>query len=204
MKNLMATVQAVARQNFRGKGFDPSVRAFAERLKAMASAHNALLNDGWQSAPLSTIVDETIVTFLNQDGSNFAVEGPHLDLDPKAAMALSMSLHELCTNATKYGALSIPTGKVTILWWIEGADDAAIFNLTWTESGGPPVDAPTSTGFGSTLIKEILASQIRGTVIVDYAITGFICTVKASIRNVVLAVTPDDPGHATAVDPLEQ
>lgn len=198
VKNLIATIQAVAMQTFRGKGVDPTLRSFTQRLQAMATAHDALHHEGWKSAPILTIVDESIDKYVSDGRSNFDVVGPPVMLRPQAAMAFSMTLHELCTNAAKYDALSVENGVVSIHWWIDEITDPPAFNLEWREGGGPPVVPPTSTGFGSVMIQKLLASQIRGSVSVRFDPTGLVCTVTAPSENVILSDAIDGVRQAEA------
>jgi len=111
------------------------------------------------------------------DRERFAVEGPQLRLGPQCAVALSMAMHELATNAIKYGALSVPTGHVEVRW---RADDGR-FALTWRERGGPAVAVPERRGFGSRMIERALAMQLSGTVTIDYQPAGVLCTIDAPL-----------------------
>jgi two-component sensor histidine kinase len=111
------------------------------------------------------------------DRDRFSVEGPNVEVGPQCAVAFSMAVHELATNAIKYGALSAETGRVDITW------SAAVdrFHWQWRERGGPPVVAPARTGFGSRMIERALALQLSGKVAIDYAPSGLVCTIEAPL-----------------------
>lgn len=172
VKNLLATVQALASQTFRaGAISEEAVKAFTGRLTALGSAHQILTTASWQTADLREVVDAAIQLFDGGDTSRFAIEGPHLQLRPPAALGLSLALHELCTNAAKYGALSSPDGTVAIHWQVLDGR----FEFSWKEAGGPPVSPPERTGFGSLMIERVLASDLEGEAAVDYHGSGVIC-----------------------------
>lgn len=173
MKNLIATVQAIARQTFRGRGQDDNVRVFNGRLGAMAKAHEVLLSGGLTAASVTELIRTAVAPFDDANHIRFNLSGPDFDLADKTATALAMALHELSTNAAKYGALSTPEGKVDIRWSLD--DTGKTFTIDWVETGGPPVTAPANTGFGTTMIRSVLAQQISGTVDIDYRPDGIRC-----------------------------
>src|SRR5690606_21153567 len=111
----------------------------------------------------------------------FTVEGPSLCLDPRRAVALSMALHELCTNAIKYGAMSTPHGSIAVRWRQETVEGEPRLHLTWQERGGPPVTPPTRRGFGSRLIERGLEYDLRGTVRLDFTPQGVVCHINAPL-----------------------
>jgi two-component sensor histidine kinase len=160
IKNLITTIQAIARQSLRGKGMDAALAVFSERLKAMAAAHDLLIADSFQSASVRELVWRAIGPFEDRTNPRFDLAGPEITANSRVAMALSMALHELATNAVKYGALKRKSGRVVITW--TSADGS--FRLTWTETGGPSVPPRLRTGFGSTMIEQVLAKQIGGDV----------------------------------------
>ncbi|MCD2172372.1 HWE histidine kinase domain-containing protein [Rhizobium sp. C4] len=180
VKNLLATVQSVARQTFRSTGTDPAViDTFNRRLAAIAEAHGLLMRGVEQSASLTELVTVTVKPFDIAKPSRFVIEGPDLVLNSRAALALGMALHELCTNAVKYGALGSDAGLVRITWHLEETVDHPILDLTWQETGGPPVTAPDKSGFGSLMIERILSSQIEGKVEMRFAEDGLIARLRA-------------------------
>ncbi|CDZ38970.1 Putative two-component sensor histidine kinase with PAS/PAC domains [Neorhizobium galegae bv. officinalis] len=191
VKNTLATVQAIASQTLRGG--DPIVRQNLERrLMALAAAHDVLTRENWEGAGIDDVVTGALAPFGEGGDYRFAVSGPSLRLLPRAALALAMALHELTTNALKYGALSMPNGQVAINWQVvEGAKP--LLRLTWTESGGPPVAAPSRRGFGVRLIERSLAQDFGGeaSVIFDRP-AGIIATIEAPLADVAasIEVTP--------------
>lgn len=193
IKNILATVQAIARQTFRGQGLDESVRSFNQRLQAMSRAHSVLMQDGWQSAAVAHLVSEASAPFIAVHRTNFRAQGPDIVVTPRAAMSLSMALHELCTNAAKYGALSNPTGDVFLCWRLINGDEGPLFEMTWTEIGGPVVEQPTRKGFGSRMIEQVLAQQLGGSVVVEYRADGLRCRITASQEAVLVEESVAEP-----------
>ena len=180
VKNLLATVQSVARQTFRSAGTEPAViETFNRRLAAIAEAHALLMRGVEQSATLTELVAVAIKPFDLHQPSRFLVEGPDLVLNSRAALALGMALHELCTNAVKYGALGSDNGRVKIVWHLEDAMDRPILHLCWQEMDGPPVRLPDRHGFGSLMIERILSSQIEGKAEIHFAEDGLIARLRA-------------------------
>jgi two-component sensor histidine kinase len=178
VKNLLATVQALASQTFtRGDLGEESIQAFMGRLSALSSAHQILTSASWKMADLHEVVDAAIHLFDGEDASRFAINGPTLRLRPPAALGLSLALHELCTNAAKYGALSVAGGTVSIIWQVRDGR----FEFSWTEAGGPPVTWPERTGFGSRMIERILASDLGGEATVEYRSAGVTCFITCPV-----------------------
>ena len=151
LKNTLSLVQALATQTLKGVAERDAVQVFERRLFALSKAHDMLLQEDWKAAPISTVVGG--VLSLHDDASRIEAAGPHVDLGAKATLSLSMILHELATNATKYGALSSEAGRVSLSWIVEPADDGPVLVVTWEERGGPPVTEPLRRGFGSRLIR---------------------------------------------------
>ena len=177
IKNLLATVQALARQTFKNSDIpDGALQAFYGRLAVMADAHKLLTAQVAESASLQAVVKTAVGPFSSTEQPRFTFSGPALDLHAKAALSLAMALHELCTNAAKYGALSAEAGRVSVDWAL--TDGKLI--ITWQESGGPAVKSPTAKGFGSRMIERALAADLGATVSFDYAATGLVCTITAA------------------------
>jgi PAS domain S-box-containing protein len=178
VKNNLATVQALAMQTLRGTESLPQARqAFLSRLMALAGAHDILTREGWDRAHLAEIA-EGAVRHFGGGSDRLRVHGPPVTLNAKSALALSMALHELSTNAVKYGALSTPEGGVDLAWRVEEGPEARLL-LTWTERDGPPVTPPQTRGFGSRLLERGLASELRGSVRLEFRPAGVICTIEA-------------------------
>ena len=157
LKNTLALVQALATQTLKGVAERDAVQAFERRLFALSKAHDVLLQDDWTAASISTVVRG--VLSLHDDANRIEAAGPKIDLGPKATLSLSMILHELATNAAKYGALSVESGRISLSWTIEPADDGPTLAVTWEEHGGPPVSEPLRRGFGSRLIRTGLVGS---------------------------------------------
>lgn len=169
LKNTFAMVQAIAAQTLKGVAERALVETFRQRLAALGTAHDVLLQQSWAAAPIGTIVGRVLA--LNGAASRVIAHGPVIELGSKAVLQLSLLLHELATNAVKHGALSVEAGQVAVAWTMEGLEDAKDVVLTWTETGGPPAGTPTRTGFGSRLILTGLSGT--GGADLRYAPTGF-------------------------------
>lgn len=190
VKNTLATVQSLAMQTLRTTEKSSDARElFEARLAALSRAHDVLTNESWSGADLADIGRRTLDPFQSQ-GSRIALSGPPVRLSPKQALAIAMALHELATNAAKYGALSNGEGRVDVTWSIDAATLPADIHLTWSERNGPPVKAPTRTGFGSRMIQQHLGAELGGKVRLDFAESGVVCHI----------VTPLGWGMATGLE----
>jgi len=200
VKNTLAVVQSIASQTLGSAASMEEARAaFSSRLMNLAKAHDVLTRESWAGANLAEIVADTVEPHAGGQ-TRFRIEGPRLQLTPSAALAMSMALHELSTNAAKYGALSADTGQVEIFWRVEGDGEVRRLALRWRESGGPPVIKPTRKGFGSRLIGRALAAELGGKVRVDYKPSGVVCTIVAPMPNAGDVGRPGDP-PASETDP---
>jgi PAS domain S-box-containing protein len=181
IKNTLAIVQSIANQTFRQSGLDPAAQqAFAARLASLGNIHAVLTQRSWDSADLHEIITSAISPHNSTERRLFEIDGPMLRLAPQAAVTLSMAVHELCTNAVKYGALSAPSGSVEIKWSVDDNQ----FRWRWQERSGPPVIPPAQTGFGSRLIERSLATQLSAEVKIVYEPAGVICTIDAPLSAV--------------------
>lgn len=179
VKNVLAIVQSLAHQSFRGGQAEPAaLRAFESRLLAVASAHNLLVDQNWQSASLRGLVTSVAGPGCGADGARFDIQGPDLSLPPQIAVSLALALHELCTNAVKYGALSNEVGRVDIHWTMAESDPRRL-TMTWTERKGPTVVAPSRRGFGSRLIERALAADLGGETRMEFRPEGLVCVITA-------------------------
>lgn len=167
IKNTLATVQALATQSLRTVP-EKDRELFMARIQALAAAHD-LLNDGnWDRAPLRAVVDRALSAF---DTARFHISGPEVWLTASNSLTLTLALHEMATNASKYGALSNGAGTVSLDWKTLDFDDGARIGMFWCETGGPPASPPTSKGFGSRLIEYTL-SEVEA----EYGPEGFRCS----------------------------
>lgn len=166
-KNLLSLVQAIARQMTRqGKRLD--LDRFLERLQAIASNQDLLIRNDWRFIPLADLVHSQLRAFSDAIGSRISITGPQIELTPEAAQSIGMALHELATNAAKYGALSDGQGHIDIGW----THRAGKFSMHWSESGGPPVVPPTRLGFGSKVISDMVRLSLDGKVDILFQETG--------------------------------
>ena len=171
IKNTLATVSAIASQSLRNaSSTQHAQQAIEGRLLALGRAHDLLLQARWTSAEMRKIVRSAIEAFDNPDVAKFSIEGPDVQIASGAVIAIAMTLNELCTNTTKFGALSVPAGRVAISWVV---DEANRLQFAWREHGGPKVHAPTRQSFGTRLI-ETLGRQLKGNVKLTYEPSGFI------------------------------
>jgi len=179
VKNTLATIQAIAGQSLRQA--DPLLRQKLEdRLLALAAAHDVLTREGWTGAGITEIVEAALAPVGGLDSGRIRMAGPKLRLLPRAALALSMGLHELARNAVTHGALSREAGRVTVDWIIEGAR----LRLTWTEQGGPPVLSPKARGFGSRLVERSVARALDGTAAIRFNPDGVSCVIEAPLDGI--------------------
>ncbi len=154
VKNTLAVVQAISAQTFRGDGtFAEARQSFNDRLIALARAHDVLMSGSWSSASLRALVDGIAIVRGQNDEKQIRVSGPEVTLGPRAALSFALVLHELATNAVKYGALSTTEGTVSIAWDIVGSAGEPRLHFEWREQGGPVVKPPSRKGFGSRLIE---------------------------------------------------
>lgn len=172
IKNILAAVQAIANQTFRDGASREAFDAFSSRLAAMATAHDLLVSECWESADLATTVQAAVSPFNTDGPSRFDIAGPPVRVTAKAALSLSIAIHELCTNAAKYGALGVPDGRVIVRWAMEGDGESGEFRFSWSEKGGPPVSPPTRRGFGSRLIEGALAADLSASAEIGYQPDG--------------------------------
>jgi PAS domain S-box-containing protein len=177
VRNTLATVQSIVRQTLKdghtGKGV---LELLNERLMALAAAHDILSRENWEGAELTEVAKNAVKPFDADDG-RITIAGPEVRLDPSAALALFLAIHELATNATRHGALTAAGGRVTLSW--ESRNGAA--DLEWRESGGPPVRHPTRRGLGSRLLEAGLEAELGSPARIEYAPDGLVCRIHARL-----------------------
>lgn len=189
VKNTLATIQSLAAQSFNrlqahdGDSLAAARSAFEARLFALARGHDILTRENWEGANLFDVVNQASAPYRGHAGDRGRIEmsGPDLRVSPPMALSLSMTLHELCTNALKYGALSIPGGRIEISWATPATSTGQRLVMRWEEKDGPSVSPPTRTGFGSRLIQYGLARELNGTVRLVYEPTGVVCTIDVPL-----------------------
>jgi two-component sensor histidine kinase len=186
VKNTLAIVQAIAHQSFSGgRDVEEAKAAFEGRLTALSAAHDVLTRESWESASMLRIVEDALAPYRGETG-RFRIEGADLRLPPKTAVSLALAIHELATNAVKYGALSVDGGFVEIVWRVEPTEGerGGRLHFEWREQGGPAVRAPSRRGFGTRLIERSLAAEFEGEVAIDFRPEGVVCTVDAPLPDV--------------------
>jgi two-component sensor histidine kinase len=187
IKNTLATVSAIATQSLRSApSAELAQQAIEGRLQALGRAHDLLLQARWTSADLGTIVRAATEAFGNPDAPKFSIEGPDIQITSRAVIAIAMTLNELCTNTTKFGALSMSTGHVVIAWTLDGPTQRLHF--TWTEKDGPLVRPPSMRSFGTRLV-ETLGKQLKGVVLLTYEPSGFIFRLDVPLASLTSATT---------------
>jgi PAS domain S-box-containing protein len=175
-KNILAIVSGLASHTLRkSETLGEARKRLAERLQAVAAAHDVAVRAQWGNISLRALVEQVLKHCADRD---VRWDGPEVSIPQRQSLSLALALHELCTNALKYGALSRDNGSVRIKWTVQ--DDSS-FELAWLESGGPPLTEPAHEGFGSQLIKVILAETFHGSVAMDFDKSGLVCTLHGTI-----------------------
>ena len=198
-KNILSVVQAMAQRTLASSAQE-FVSRFNERIRGLSASNDLLVRNEWQNVPLAELVRSQLAHFADLLSSRIAVRGPDLRIKAAAAQVIGMALHELATNAGKYGALSTDTGHVEIVWRLDRAAGEHRFTMEWGENGGPTVVAPTRRGFGWSVLCELTKASLGADVTLEYPPTGVIwrlgCPVDrvrecdAAQRNV---VAPSEP-----------
>ena len=184
VKNTLATAQSLATQTLR-KSASPErfAAAFSGRLAALAKAHTLLANDGWGGAGLHDLIREQLAAYCVADDASVTIQGDDLSLEPSAALALGLTLHELATNAARHGALASPAGSIEIGAQLGRGSHGRRLKLTWRERGGPPIGIPPRPGFGLMLIERGLSYQLEGRVALHFRRAGLHCTIDLPVAG---------------------
>lgn len=184
VKNTLAMVQAIVGQTLRNAASPrDAIQSVNERLVALGNAHTILTRTRWGNASIMEVVEGAIAVHRSKSG-RIQINGPRIDLGAKAALTITLALHELCTNAAKYGALSNDSGTVSLDWSVTGGAADASFRLSWKERGGPPVTPPSRKGFGSRLIAEAIGSDLRGEAKLMFEPDGVVWTLQAALTSI--------------------
>ena len=193
VKNTLATVQSIVTQTLRSGGAPLSTRdTLTARIVALSKAHDVLTNEQWSGADLGEIAAQAAQPFrLGLGEERVALKGPKVRLPPKTAIAIALALHELATNAVKYGALSTSEGRIDFSWSLSKGRGPRELTATWREIDGPRVSPPTRAGFGTRLIERGLAADLNGEVRIQYPVDGVVCTIRARLD-------PADDGELVA------
>jgi len=191
IKNTLATVQSIVSQTIRSGDYPSQLtETLNRRIEALGGAHDILTGRTLNRATLIETVARALKPFRGEGGRIKIVGGEYAELSGRASTALTMALHELATNAVKYGALSNDSGIVEVDWRFEG--DTFVF--TWTETGGPPVSAPTRTGFGSRMIERALTASLAGPAKIDYLPEGIRFELKTDRANLDVSAEQSSQG----------
>ena len=183
-KNLLAVVQAMARQTARQTvSIEVFLEQFAARLQALSSSHDLLVQEGWRGASLSELIRSQLGHYIDRDDAQVSVDGPTLLFKPEAAQSLTLAFHELVANAAKYGCLSIPTGRVSVEWRVVPLGDGNGIEILWAESGGPHVAQPSKRGFGTLVIERNLARALEAEVKLEFPPQGARCSMRIPAAN---------------------
>jgi PAS domain S-box-containing protein len=177
VKNVLARVAMLAMCSRNGSSsIEEFTGSLDGRIQSMAAAHALLSQKGWHGVGLDALVRSQVAPYAA--GSNITIHGPDVMLAGAATQAMGMVLHELVTNAAKYGALSVPTGRVTVSWERKPNGDATILVFAWREFGGPPVVVEAKSGYGTRLIRGLVPHELGGTIDLEFAAQGVSCTIE--------------------------
>jgi two-component sensor histidine kinase len=183
-KNLLAVVQAVAHQTAKHGDLATLAQRLSERIGGLAAGQDLLVKNQWQGVEVSDLVEAQLAHFKELIGTRVLLHGPPARLRAEAAQGIGMALHELATNAAKFGALSNGEGRVRIVWRVV-ADAKPVFSMSWLEDGGPKVAAPARKGFGQVVIGRMAEAAVQGTAEITYAERGLAWSLSAPLENAV-------------------
>ncbi|WP_281409741.1 sensor histidine kinase [Methylobacterium sp. MA0201] len=184
VQNTLSALQAVVSQTMRrADSLQDAGVTLTARIQAMAAANTLLVSEEFGSVSMHDLVMRSLTPFGVEDADRFRLSGPDLRLPPQLVVAYALALHELATNASKYGALSAATGIVEVAWKIVGEPDRPLLHMIWRETGGPPVVPPNRTSFGTQLIRRVLAAEIGGRVDLDFRSEGVVFTAVAPLAD---------------------
>ncbi len=175
-KNLLAVIQAMARQTARHTGsIETFLTQFSARLQALAASHDLLVRESWYGASLGELIRSQLGGYLDGSSNQVSIDGPAIALKPEAAQNLGLALHELAVNAAKFGALSVPTGRVSITWRRRESSEGSALDLDWRERLGPKVKLRRKKGFGTMVIERNLARALDAEINMDFDPNGLHC-----------------------------
>lgn len=180
VKNMLATVQSIAHQSLAGAQIEQK-RRFLSRIQALATGHNLLTQSQWKGARLADILQALFAPHRGESDGRLLLRGDDVILSSRDAISVTLAVHELLTNAIKYGALTVPTGKIAVTWTLAGTTPKRL-QFSWSEEGGPPAEKPERTGFGTRLLKS-LASQSNGEYACHYGESGMRCELTLPIEG---------------------
>ncbi|MEG3175923.1 HWE histidine kinase domain-containing protein [Sphingomonas sp. RB3P16] len=187
LKNMLAIVQAIVGQTLRqAETVEDAREALTARLAALATAHEVLVQSNWEDADVGSVVTSALAPH-SPGASRLAIRGPAVPVSARCALGLGLAMHELATNAVKYGALSVAAGRIDVSWVVRDDGATPRFRLEWRETGGPVVVVPARRGFGSAMIERSLRGYFRGEAVIDFAPGGVVFTLDAPLAGLVAA-----------------
>lgn len=196
VKNTLANVLSIAAlTRRRSKDIDDFNDSLTARIRALSATHDLLSQSDWTNAPLGEIVRSELAPYMDGSDTHVVMSGPEIKLAPNDAMSLGLAIHELATNAAKYGALSTPEGRIYVTWKLVGSEQA---DVHWREEGGPPVSEPNKRGFGRDLIEKIVAHELRSQVDLQFLPGGVECRLQVPVRVSREFVLRSDPRASEA------
>ena len=179
VKNTLSSVQAIVWRGLRNSGAVPEARQGIDaRLQALSNAHNVLSRKNWEAANFEDVARSILAPYAGQSSARATLNGPTVALQPQSAIAVGMVINELATNAVKYGALSVAGGAVDLAWSLTTPDR---LRLQWTETGGPPVQPPTQTGYGTKFIERAVVDELRGSYKASFLPQGLQCVIEIAL-----------------------
>ncbi len=186
LKNLFSVVQAIVRQTARTETREEFVELFSERIRGLAASQDLLVGNTWKGVAVLDLIRSQLAHFKDALGSRVRLTGPAVELNASAAQTIGMAVHELATNASKYGALSNETGYILLDWSLTG-EGGAVFSIGWTERDGPPVASPSSKGFGQTVLVRMAEDALDAEVRLDYDPAGLQWRLQCAAKSVLKA-----------------
>ncbi len=198
-KNLLAIIQALANQTGRSsQSYSEFQKRFSQRLQGMAALHELLVNQNWRGVDVAELVRAQLRPFVDEASDRVTITGPRLLLSPAAAQSIGMAIHELATNATKHGSLSVPTGTVSINWELRRKQDDILpsLKMVWKEQGGPPVVPPERSGFGFVVFERMAKQALNAEITLEFPPEGLIWTMEAGFASLTKVELRLDGRHA--------
>jgi two-component sensor histidine kinase len=181
VKNTLANVLSiVALTRRRATGLDDFAEGIDARIRALSATHDLLTQSEWGTTPLRSVIEVELAPYAHDRDHEIVLDGPVVELAPNDALSLGLAVHELATNAAKFGALSVAGGRIEVRWKAQGE---ALARIEWIESGGPVVTKPLQRGFGTELIEKIVAHELRHPVELDFDTSGVRCTLLVPVRQ---------------------
>ncbi len=202
-KNMLSIILAVTRRTFARVANEPEMQIFSSRLRAIGDASSELRREHWHSANLERLIKTALTPFVDPQSTRITLSGPDILVHSDVVLPLGMVFHELCTNAVKYGALSVDTGTVSVEWAVSAPPAGDRFQITWQERGGPTVAAPQKRGFGSSVIEHNLTSKYGGKTEMVYDPKGLVCRMTLPTRHALATEPSMDEHTARGVRPAQ-